>query len=84
MKHDLLMLSQSVHIRSAWRTDVGQVRDHNEDAVLVKEVGQGSIAGNDFRGLYIVSDGMGGAEAGEVASQIAIQTVSAPCRSGLG
>ena len=76
LKHDLLMLSQSVHIRSAWRTDVGEVRDHNEDAVLVKEAGQGSIAGNDFRGLYIVSDGMGGAEAGEVASQIAIQTVA--------
>ncbi len=76
LKHDLLALSQSMHIRSAWRTDVGQVRDHNEDAVLVKEVGQGSIAGDDFRGLYIVSDGMGGAEAGEVASQIAIQTVA--------
>lgn len=76
LKHDLLALSQSGHIRSAWRTDVGQVRDHNEDAVLVKEVGQDSIAGNDFRGLYIVSDGMGGAEAGEVASQIAIQTVA--------
>ena len=76
LKHDLLALSQPGHIRSAWRTDVGQVRDHNEDAVLVKEVGQGSIAGDDFRGLYIVSDGMGGAEAGEVASQIAIQTVA--------
>lgn len=76
LKHDLLALSQSGHVRSAWRTDVGQVRDHNEDAVLIKEVGQDSIAGNDFRGLYIVSDGMGGAEAGEVASQIAIQTVA--------
>ena len=76
LKHDLLALSQSVHIRSAWQTDVGQVRDHNEDAVLVKEVGQGSIAGDDFRGLYIVSDGMGGAEAGEVASQLAIRTVA--------
>lgn len=76
LKQDLLALSQSVHIRSAWRTDVGQVRDHNEDAILVKEVGQGTIAGNDFTGLYIVSDGMGGAEAGEVASQIAIRTVA--------
>ena len=76
LKQDLLALSQSVHIRSAWRTDVGQVRDHNEDAVLVKEVGQGSIEGDDFNGLYIVSDGMGGAEAGEVASQIAIRTVA--------
>lgn len=76
LKHDLLALSRSVHIRSAWQTDVGQARDHNEDAVLVKEIGQGTIAGDDFRGLYIVSDGMGGAEAGEVASQIAIQTVA--------
>ncbi len=76
LKHDLLALSQSVHIRSAWRTDVGQVRDHNEDAVLVKEVGQDSLAGESFCGFYIVSDGMGGAEAGEMASQIAIQTIA--------
>ena len=76
LKAALLTLNRSASIRSAWRTDVGQVRDHNEDAVLVKEVGQGTIAGDDFNGLYIVSDGMGGAEAGEVASQIAIQTVA--------
>jgi len=76
LKTALLTLNRSASIRSAWRTDVGQVRDHNEDAVLVKEVGQGTIAGDDFNGLYIVSDGMGGAEAGEVASQIAIQTVA--------
>jgi len=76
LKAALLTLNRSAAIRSAWRTDVGQVRDHNEDAVLVKEVGQGTIAGDDFNGLYIVSDGMGGAEAGEVASQIAIQTVA--------
>ena len=76
LKTALLTLNRSASIRSAWRTDVGQVRDHNEDAVLVKEVGQGTIAGDDFNGLYIVSDGMGGAEAGEIASQIAIQTVA--------
>ena len=76
LKTALLTLNRSASIRSAWRTDVGQVRDHNEDAVLVKEVGQGTIAGDNFNGLYIVSDGMGGAEAGEVASQMAIQTVA--------
>ncbi len=76
LKTALLSLNRAASIRSAWRTDVGQVRDHNEDAVLVKEVGHGTIAGEDFNGLYIVSDGMGGAEAGEVASQIAIQTVA--------
>jgi serine/threonine protein phosphatase PrpC len=74
-KMALLTLNQTVAISSAWITDVGQVRDHNEDAVLVKEQGQGTIAGDDFVGLYVVSDGMGGAEAGEVASALTIATI---------
>lgn len=76
LKNALLALSQAIRIRSAWLTDVGQVRDHNEDAVLVKEHGQGTVVGSDFSGLYIVSDGMGGAEAGEVASTLTIQTIA--------
>jgi len=39
-------------------TDVGQVRDHNEDTYLVRA---------DL-GLYLVADGMGGHQAGDVAS----------------
>ncbi len=76
LKAALLALSQSSRVRAAWVTDVGQVRGHNEDAVLVKEWGQGTVSGNEFLGLYIVSDGMGGAAAGEVASAITIQTVA--------
>ncbi|MFC1650240.1 PP2C family protein-serine/threonine phosphatase [Candidatus Latescibacterota bacterium] len=45
-------------------TDVGRVRDHNEDAFLIDNP------------LLIVADGMGGAAAGEVASSIAIKTIS--------
>ena len=45
-------------------TDVGRVRDHNEDAYLIDN------------SLLIVADGMGGAAAGEVASSIAIKTIS--------
>ncbi|GHU03138.1 protein-serine/threonine phosphatase [Betaproteobacteria bacterium] len=44
------------------RTDPGLVREHNEDVVFA----------NPVRGLVILADGMGGYNAGEVASGIAI------------
>ena len=45
----------------AIRTDVGKVRRHNEDAVF----------GDAALGLMILADGMGGHNAGEVASTMA-------------
>jgi protein phosphatase len=47
-------------------TDTGRVREHNEDAI-------GSVA--DI-GLMVLADGMGGYNAGEVASGIAVQIVT--------
>jgi len=46
-------------------TDTGKVRDHNEDSVIITENLTGEI-------LLTVADGMGGHNAGEVASSIAI------------
>jgi serine/threonine protein phosphatase PrpC/CRP-like cAMP-binding protein len=51
-------------IRSHARTDVGRVREHNEDNFLVHE--------SPELHLYVVCDGMGGHASGEVASRIAV------------
>ena len=59
-------MSLSGKIKFAEITDVGMVRDHNEDAI-------GSDAD---MGLMVLADGMGGYNAGEVASEIAVQTIT--------
>jgi protein phosphatase len=52
------------------RTDPGLVRDHNEDFVLRRE--PEDTSDEERHGwIYIVADGVGGADAGEVASQYA-------------
>ncbi len=54
-----------------WATDVGSIRDHNEDSVLViSAVQEGDDQQPPF-GLFIVADGMGGHRAGEAASSLA-------------
>jgi len=47
-------------------TDPGCVRQNNEDFYLISP-----------KGVYIVADGMGGAQAGEHASKLAVETVAA-------
>ena len=59
-------MSLAGKIKIAEITDVGMVRDHNEDAI-----------GSDASiGLMVLADGMGGYNAGEVASGIAVQTIT--------
>ena len=60
------MLAGAMPIEFAGATDVGRKRDHNEDALLVLAE----------HGLAVVCDGMGGHEAGEVASGIGVETIS--------
>jgi protein phosphatase len=66
------------------RTDVGRVRDHNEDSFLVADLSQENASlqpevrthhVGSHGTLFMVADGLGGAAAGEIASDLAINTV---------
>ncbi len=60
------MMSLRGKIDFAERSDTGRVRDHNEDA----------IGSDGDIGLMVLADGMGGYNAGEVASGIAVQIIT--------
>jgi protein phosphatase len=62
----------TMRIESAGKTDVGLVREKNEDAMLI-EPGMG---------LYVVCDGMGGHVGGQVASQLSVATMGEVIRTG--
>lgn len=57
-------------LTAAEKTDVGKQREQNEDSDYCH------ISEDGDRGLFIVADGMGGYQAGEVASKLAIQKIS--------
>ena len=72
------------------RTDVGRVRDHNEDAFLVADLTADNASlqpevrthlVGSHGSLFMVADGLGGAAAGEVASELAILTVQSELRA---
>ncbi len=80
-------LAHAARHRLRWHggTDRGRVRANNEDAFLclqfdaqevryLGKTGDASTVGNDF--VFAVSDGMGGAMAGEFASRITVEKIT--------
>jgi serine/threonine protein phosphatase PrpC len=75
--------SVGVHVSVAARTDIGRVRENNEDAFLISDL-SGKKRSDGAHGverigvgpkgvLLVVSDGIGGAKAGEVASALVVE-----------
>lgn len=63
-------------IRAYSGRSVGMVRDHNEDSLFNMT---SIISSNNIEttfGIYVVADGMGGHQHGEIASEIAIHTLT--------
>ncbi len=58
--------NNAISLQTAGQTDRGHVRDHNEDYIFF----------DPLLGLAVLADGMGGYNAGEIASEIAAQTIA--------
>jgi protein phosphatase len=57
-------------------SNVGQVRDHNEDVLLTLEINQLGDQAIEPLGWFVLADGMGGHQAGELASALAMRVVT--------
>jgi protein phosphatase len=85
--------ASEVRVQLFARTDVGQVREHNEDNFLVAdltrrsrgllEANRATVIGQQGA-VFAVCDGMGGAAAGEIASQLAVDIIYERLVDGLG
>lgn len=67
--------NQSKQFSVGWETSVGKHRDHNQDALLSFT---SNLASNHLKqsiGVYAVADGIGGHKNGDIASEIAVQTI---------
>ncbi|MEP6653989.1 MAG: Stp1/IreP family PP2C-type Ser/Thr phosphatase [Myxococcales bacterium] len=79
------MSPPEIQIEVFGKTDVGLIREHNEDNLLVADLAGGfkeseleapaTLKLTERGALFLVCDGMGGAAAGEVASQMAVDAI---------
>src|SRR5580704_10451976 len=84
----------NMHLRIAARTDVGRVRRRNEDAFVAADLTRnvrsamprwsGRLEVGSRGGLVAVSDGMGGAQAGDRASALVVESLTQALASQAG
>ncbi len=76
LREGLADLNLPIVLQSGHFTDVGLVRELNEDSVLSLNLTQYFESVQTQIGLYVVSDGMGGEAAGEVASRVTVRAIA--------
>jgi serine/threonine protein phosphatase PrpC len=84
--------STGIKVTVFGKTDVGLIREHNEDNFLVANIDTGERTSSPDENmefslgskgaLFLVCDGMGGAAAGEVASTMAVDSIAADLEAG--
>jgi protein phosphatase len=84
--------SLNIKITAFGKTDVGLIREHNEDNFLLANADTGlktsapdevlDLQLGPKGALFLVCDGMGGAAAGEVASTMAVDSIAADLEAG--
>jgi serine/threonine protein phosphatase PrpC len=79
-----MVIASTKHLQAigyAAKTDVGVQRDRNEDDFVAifqtRSIdGKSQISDRSHRGLFVLCDGMGGHDGGEVASAIAVNSIT--------
>ncbi len=74
---------ESLDLRVGRRTDVGQLRELNEDSLLTLDLVWSNKSVSRPVGLFVVADGMGGHEGGEIASGLLVRAVAQHAASEL-
>jgi serine/threonine protein phosphatase PrpC len=83
LKAQLLQLINNPQRRVGHCSDVGLCRAGNEDSLSVFDLNFTTQSNSSGLGLYVVADGMGGVNAGEIASALAVDAVTSHIQSAL-
>ncbi len=78
VKQDAAMqnVQQTMRLVVGYKSDTGQVRELDEDSLFVLTMSCTYKSVVHQLGLFVVADGMGGHEGGEIASQVAMQALA--------
>lgn len=71
-----VQMQRNLSLRLGYRTDIGRSRTSNEDSLLALEFRLSNKSADESAGLFVVADGMGGHEGGEIASGMLVRAVA--------